>query len=239
MRHRTVTSPDVHRPEVRRSPEPHRTGRSVGPRGRRRRIVESLPFGALVGVVAGLVVPWQLATVLAWDTVAALFVVRVWARIVRLDPTATRELATREDPSRSSADLMLLSAAVTSLVGTGLNLALKVDETSTALQVALTLGALATVVVSWAVVHTVFTLRYAHLYYDEPIGGIDFSDDGDPDYYDFAYVAFTVGMTFQVSDTDIAKRPIRRAVLRQALLSYLFGAVILAVMINVLGNLFA
>jgi uncharacterized membrane protein len=217
----------------------HHSGPSGAPKGRRRRIVQSLPFAALVGVVASLVVPWQLATVLAWDAVAVMFLLRVWPRILRLDAGATREHATREDPSRSSADLMLLGAAVTSLVGSGLNLALKVDESSTVLQAALTLGALVTVAVSWAVVHTVYTLRYAHLYYDEPVGGIDFSDQDDPDYYDFAYVAFTVGMTFQVSDTDIAKRPIRRAILRQALLSYLFGAVILAVVINVLGNLFA
>jgi uncharacterized membrane protein len=95
------------------------------------------------------------------------------------------------------------------------------------------------VAVSWAVVHTVFTLRYAHLYFEDPVGGIDFSSDADPDYRDFAYVAFTVGMTFQVSDTEIAKRTIRRAVLAHALLSYLFGAVILAVVINVLGGLFS
>lgn len=216
----------------------HASG-SGGLVGRRRRILQSLPFAAVVGAVAGFGLPWQLATVLAWDIVAAMFLLGVWPRVLRLDGAGTREQATREDPSRSSADLMLLAAAVTSLVGSGLNLALKVDESSTALQVALTVGALATVAVSWAVVHTVFTLRYAHLYYDDPVGGIDFSSDDDPDYYDFAYVAFTIGMTFQVSDTDLAKRPIRRAALRQALLSYLFGAVILAVVINVLGNLFA
>jgi len=71
-----------------------------------------------------------------------------------------------------------------------------------------------------------------------PLGGIDFKNDGDPpDYQDFAYVAFTVGMTFQVSDTDVQARTIRRTVLRHALLSYLFGAVILAVTINVIASL--
>ncbi len=92
-------------------------------------------------------------------------------------------------------------------------------------------------VLSWAVVHTVFTLRYAHEYYAAPSGGIDFKNDAPPDYQDFAYVAFTVGMTFQVSDTDVQKRVIRRTILRHALLSYLFGAVILAVTINVVANL--
>ncbi|HSO95427.1 MAG TPA: DUF1345 domain-containing protein [Acidimicrobiia bacterium] len=192
-----------------------------------------------MGIIAGFFAPWPLAVLCAWDTIAVLFLLRVWPRILRLDGDATRVLATREDATRSSADLLLVTAAVVSLAGSGWNLALKVDATSTTLQVLLTVGAILTVAVSWAVVHTVFTLRYAHLYYDDPVGGIDFSDDSEPDYYDFAYVAFTVGMTFQVSDTDIAKRPIRRAILRHALLSYLFGAVILAVVINVLGGVFS
>ena len=85
--------------------------------------------------------------------------------------------------------------------------------------------------------HTVFALRYAHEYYTDPVGGIDFKTrDERPDYLDFAYVAFTVGMTFQVSDTDVQARRIRRTVLRHALLSYLFGAVILAVVVNVIAG---
>jgi len=71
-----------------------------------------------------------------------------------------------------------------------------------------------------------------------PIDGIDFKNDGEPpDYQDFAYVGFTVGMTFQVSDTDVKAQTIRRTVLRHAPLSYLFGAVILAVIINVIAGL--
>ena len=97
-----------------------------------------------------------------------------------------------------------------------------------------------TVVLSWAVVHFVFALRYADEFYTAPIGGIDFKAEPEyaPDYRDFAYVAFTVGMTFQVSDTDIQIRVIRRTVMTHALLSYLFGAVILAVTINVIAALF-
>ena len=82
-------------------------------------------------------------------------------------------------------------------------------------------------VVSWFAVHTVFTLRYAHLYYLED-GGIDFHDARDPSYADFAYMAFTVGMTFQVSDTDVTSRRIRASVFRHALLSYVFGIAVIA-----------
>jgi hypothetical protein len=80
---------------------------------------------------------------------------------------------------------------------------------------------LASVVLSWAVVHTVFTLRYARLYYLGPDGGVDFNDESKPRYSDFAYLAFTIGMTFQVSDTALCSNEIRRTALRHALLSYL------------------
>ena len=97
---------------------------------------------------------------------------------------------------------------------------------------------IATIVSSWLLVHTVFMLRYAHLYYTPPTGGIDFKmRPEEPDYVDFAYTAFTIGMTFQVSDTDITSRAMRRQVLRHALVSFLFGAVILATTVNVIAGL--
>jgi uncharacterized membrane protein len=103
---------------------------------------------------------------------------------------------------------------------------------------ALTTVAVFTVFLSWFTVHTLFVLRYARLFYVDPIGGIDFlSRDDPPDYMDFVYFAFTVGMTFQVSDTGVIQRNIRRTVTRHALLSYLFGTVIVGVAINVVGNL--
>jgi uncharacterized membrane protein len=103
----------------------------------------------------------------------------------------------------------------------------------------LTVGSVLTVALSWPVVHTVFALRYAHEYYTTTRpGGIDFkSGQYKPDYGDFTYVAFTVGMTFQVSDTDIGNRLIRHTVLRHALISYLFGAIIVALMVNVMATL--
>ncbi|MBV8982235.1 MAG: DUF1345 domain-containing protein, partial [Acidimicrobiia bacterium] len=90
--------------------------------------------------------------------------------------------------------------------------------------------------VSWAVVHTVFTLRYASLYYANG-GGIDFNEDDKPNYRDFAYLALTIGMTYQVSDTDLQTKPIRHTAIRHALLSYVFGAVVVAMVINVVASL--
>lgn len=85
--------------------------------------------------------------------------------------------------------------------------------------------------------HTVLTLRYALLYYTGRHGGIDFNQSGDPAYVDFGYLAFTLGMNYQVSDTDLQNRPIRATALRHALLSYLLGAVVLATVINLVAGL--
>jgi uncharacterized membrane protein len=201
------------------------------------RLLLALAVGTVAAAAFALVTPWQFAVLAWWDVVAAVFVGSVWLSVSRFTPDQTREHATREDNSRVATGLLLLSASVASLIGTGFDL-MKAEHAHTAGRAALTVIALLTVALSWAMVHTLFALRYAHEYYTPPIGGIDFkTDDETPDYHDFAYVAFTVGMTFQVSDTDIQARRTRRSVLRQALLAYLFGAVILAVVVNVIATL--
>jgi uncharacterized membrane protein len=200
------------------------------------RLLSVVALGTLAGGVVAVLGPWQFSVLAGWDIAAAAFVAWVWLSVGRFTPAETGAFATREDDSRVATSIMLLSASVVSLVGVGFDL----FKASTALasgRVALTVIAVVTVALSWAVVHTVFALRYAHEYYTDPIGGIDFKNrDERPDYLDFAYVAFTVGMTFQVSDTDVQAHRIRRTVVRHALLSYLFGAVILAVVINVLAG---
>ena len=80
-------------------------------------------------------------------------------------------------------------------------------------------------------------MRYARTYYAKPVGGIDFNEDDPPTYLDFAYLALTIGMTFQVSDTNLMTKNIRRIALSHALLSYLYGAVIVALVINVVSSL--
>jgi uncharacterized membrane protein len=95
----------------------------------------------------------------------------------------------------------------------------------------------ASVVLAWSVVHTVFSLRYAKLYYQGEGGGVDFNEEESPCYTDFAYLALTIGMTFQVSDTNLKTKEIRRTALRHALLSYVFGALIIATTINLIAGL--
>jgi uncharacterized membrane protein len=93
------------------------------------------------------------------------------------------------------------------------------------------------VVLSWALVNTVFALKYARLYYAGEDGGIDFHQEQPPTYSDFAYVAFTVGMSFAISDTDLGQPDIRKVALGHSLLSFVFGTFVIAVAVNVVANL--
>jgi uncharacterized membrane protein len=208
----------------------------------RRRLLVAAPLGIGTAVAIAFVGPWQLAVLAGWD-VAAIFVVgSVWTFVSVLDAIDTERVATREDDSHAVVDFIMVVACLISLIGVVVGLAHARGHAG-AVSSVLTGDAVFTVFLSWFTVHTLFVLRYARLYYSAVPGGIDFlpTDDppGDyrPDYMDFVYVAFTVGMTFQVSDTGIAGRSIRRTVIRHALLSYVFGTVIVGVAINVVGNL--
>ncbi len=134
------------------------------------------------------------------------------------------------------ADAVLLVASVASLLAVGLVI-MAGPRQGTGDQDVRAALAVVSVVVSWTVVHTVYTSRYARLYYSGQPGGIGFNQDTPPRFADFAYLAFTIGMTYQVSDTDLETPEIRATALRQALLSYLLGAVILATTINLVSGL--
>jgi uncharacterized membrane protein len=199
-------------------------------------MVVAAAAASVVAFVAAWFVPWQLTVLLWWDTAALLLLAAVWVSVTQFSAEETAEYATQEDDSRTFTQLTLLGAALVSLLGVAAAF-VKANQGDRSLEAVLEGAGIFTIACSWAVVHTVFALRYAHLYYSEPRGGIDFKMRADPDYRDFAYTAFTVGMTFQVSDTDITQQVMRRAVLRHALLSFLFGAVILATTVNVIAGL--
>jgi uncharacterized membrane protein len=202
-----------------------------------RRAGVSILAGVVAGAASARLMPWQAAVLVGWSVAALAYVVWVLTSISHKDAAATARIATREDNSRAAADLMLLGAAVGSLGAVLLSL-VKASSEHGATKALLTVVAVASVFLSWAVVHMTFTLRYARIFFTDPLGGIDFhEDDRDATYIDFAYVAFTIGMTYQVSDTDLTKRQIRSAALRHALLSYLFGTVIIAMTINVIAGL--
>ena len=170
-----------------------------------------------------------------WDSAAIVYLLWTWRTIWGLDPEETARRALREDPGKIVADVLLLSASVTSLVAVGVVLLQAGKSHGLSKHLLIALG-IVSVVLAWAVVHTVFALRYAVLYYVDRRGGIDFNDEDPPRYSDFAYVALTIGMTFQVSDTDLRTKEIRAAAIRHGLLSYLFGAVIIATTINLVAG---
>jgi uncharacterized membrane protein len=202
-----------------------------------------LLIAAVVGVIAGLalatVLPWRLAVLSAWDATALTFLLAVAPIIFRADGPVTQRIAGREDMNRDVSRLLLLGASAASLVAVGFALALARHERGGERLLLVTIAAF-TLFVSWTVVNTVFTLRYARLYYLGASDGIDFGQPArPPDYRDFAYLAFTIGMTYQVSDTTLHERGIRRTVLFHAFLSYVFGVVIVAAGVNVVAGLLA
>jgi uncharacterized membrane protein len=196
-------------------------------------------IGLIVAAVLASFVPWGMAVVAGWDTAAVAFLASVWPIIIRADSSHVARLANREDESRGSATVLLLAASVASLLGVGFALILAGREHGP-LQVLLIGVAVLTVVLSWVVVNTVFTLRYADQHFGSGAVGIAFGDSNapeEPTYRDFAYVAFTIGMCYQVSDTTVRDRRIRRTVLSHALLSYMFGAAIVGGSVNLIAGL--
>ena len=200
------------------------------------RVTWALLGGAAAGVIASLLTPISASILLGWDVAVLIYLAWTWSAIQGLDPKVTAQLAKREDPSTPVADLVVIGAGTAMLAAVGFALAKAGEATGGMRAYLVTLG-LVSVVLSWAVVHTVFALKYARAYYSEPAGGIEFNEDEPPNYIDFAYYAFTIGMTFQVADTNITSRAVRRTTLHHALLSYLFGSVLLGLVINVVATL--
>jgi uncharacterized membrane protein len=201
------------------------------------RIGISVVGGAAVGL--GFVVAGRpaVAVMAAWATFATLFTVLTWLAIGRLDARQTREHAKENDPSDGWADSLVIIASLASVVGVGF-LLVGGRHNGQAASPLVALVGVAGVVASWAAVHTVYVLRYARMYYSAESGPpVDFHSKEEPDYQDFAYIAYTLGMTYQVSDTDFTKKDIRHVALRHALVSYVLGAVILATTINLVVQL--
>jgi uncharacterized membrane protein len=204
-----------------------------------RRAVTVLIAGLIVAVVLLPFVTWGIALVAGWDAAALTFLLATWPIIVRADGSRAAQLAAREDDTEGSARALLVGASVASLLGVGYALILA-GGSSGAGRVLLIGGAVLTVMLSWTVMNTVYTLRYADLNFRSAPGGIAFGDQDGPErpgYRDFAYVAFTIGMTYQVSDTTLRDPRIRRSVLAHAILSYLFGVVIVAGSVNLISGL--
>jgi uncharacterized membrane protein len=208
-----------------------------------RRVAVAFAAGVVVFLVAMFVGPpaasWEVSVILGWIASAGVFLTWVWRSIRGADAERTAALATLEDPSRLTAELLLVAASGASVVAVALALIEANSDTSLARDLTAAVAAVC-LVVSWTTVNTVYTLRYARMYYGNEAGGIEFGeDDPSPAYSDFAYLAFTIGMTYQVSDTPLGSREMRATALRHALLSFVFVTSVVAMTINIVAQLFS
>ena len=178
--------------------------------------------------------PWRVAFFGAWNAGALSLLLLAWRTIVGNPAACTQKQAAAEDPGRTAVYALVLLTSSSSLISTAV-LVRRAKAVAGLEGDALVLLCLANVALCWALTHTAFALRYAHLYYredEEGVGGVQFGGDAAPAYFDFAYLAFTIGMCFQVSDTTVTSPQIRRAVLLHATLSFVYNTAILAFVLN-------
>jgi len=215
-------------------PKGHRTVALLHPRHALGRISLALALGAAAGLLLSLRYPTLLATVGGWDVGGLALLTIAWFIIAPSDAAATRKRAAADDPGRTAVYALTLLTSATSLLAATVLVGGASEMTPQASREVIAL-CLLTVAVSWTLTHTAFALRYAHLYYREDakgVGGVDFPGGAPPRYSDFAYLAFTVGMTFQVSDTDVSSAQIRRTVLMHAVISFAYNTAILTFVLN-------
>ncbi|MBE7210423.1 MAG: DUF1345 domain-containing protein [Gluconacetobacter diazotrophicus] len=186
---------------------------------------------------------WPTRAVITWIAYSVSALVMMWYVIVSADPSEAQREASLQDSSRRAIFILVILAAIASVfaVGAELGTAKGLEKTYLAGHILFSLLAIFT---SWSLVHTVFTLRYAHIYYDAPEGddargGLNFPDEKLPDYLDFAYFSFVIGMCFQTSDVSITSRRLRRLALVHSVISFGFNLAILGLSINMVSGLFS
>lgn len=209
------------------------------------RVLVSLGFTVLIYIVLLLlkieVHPLVLSAML-WDIFAVSYIATGWIVFFNRTTDEIRTWARIDDGSRTFVTLTVVVASVASLV---LVLLMMLSKELTGLSKVLYLPvAVSGMLASWTMVHTILTFHYTHLYYDDDendstkhAGGLEFPQEKKPDYIDFAYFAFVIGMTFQVSDVDITGRIIRRTALAHGLLSFLLNTFVVALTINLIAGL--
>jgi len=210
------------------------------------RIVRTRPrlfIAAAVGLIAIAILfaitDWRAATrlLVGWDIGVTLYLVLATVLVSRSDVHRLKRRAANQDEGNLAMLFLVVAAAIASLGAIFAELGTQAGQSRQPGQLIL---ATATVVLSWAFIHSIYALHYAHEYYgegrDRQIGGMSFPDDNEPDYWDFAYFAFTIGMCAQVSDVTVSSKSIRRTVLTHSIVSFLFNAALLALTVNIAAS---
>ncbi|WP_326769945.1 DUF1345 domain-containing protein [Streptomyces sp. NBC_01591] len=206
----------------------HRPALSAVPR-----LLGSAIAGTVIGVVTGVLAHAPLGVLAGIAAAETIFVVTGWLVLWPMDAATTHHNVRREEFRPVLEELVVVAAALCGLVG--IVVLLLVGRSDLSHVAAAT--ALCGVFMAWASLHLVYATRYAYLYYLPSEGGIDFNSQDRPKYVDFLYFSYNLGMTYQVSDTDVSSSTIRAIALRHCLLSYVFGASILATTINLVAGI--
>lgn len=200
----------------------------------RPKLIVSVVLGAVIGFL--LPAEWRLITriLVGWDAGVVFYLSIVYWTVFRSEASHIRAHAEREDEGRAAILALTVTATIASLAAIIILLG-QGEGKSAPPQLAF---AIATILLSWGFIHSIFALHYAHEFYTEspPAHGLKFPGDGKPDYLDFVYFSFVIGMTFQVSDVAVTSREIRHTVTAHAIVAFLFNVALLAIMINIAAS---
>ncbi|MBR8833037.1 MAG: DUF1345 domain-containing protein [Stigonema ocellatum SAG 48.90 = DSM 106950] len=210
----------------------------------RPRLVISVGLAVLVSALLPSWLHWASRILCTWNSGVDCFLGLTWWVMVRATPEKMRRFADREYAGRLAIFTLVIAAACASVLAIGFLLSdNKKGQPTSVLALHVTLAVM-TIIGSWLLVHTMFALQYAHNYYqgkgsnrEELAGGLDFPEDTEPDYWDFLYFSFVIGMTSQVSDIQTTSRYMRRLALVHGILSFFFNTTILAMSINIIAAL--
>jgi len=211
--------------------------KSRNPLRRWMRVVRARPrlfLSIVLGVVVGVFLPaeWRVATrsLVAWDVAIGLYLVLAFQLMTNCDHNRIKLRSAHQDEGRITILVLVVASALASL------LAILAELGGAHRDPAHLVLAAVTILLSWAFTHTIFALHYAHEYYDEKThkgGGLNFPGEEAPDYWDFMYFSFVIGMTSQVSDVAVASSALRRQVAVHGVVSFIFNVTLLALMVNI------
>lgn len=212
------------------------------------RLYTSLGIACLLFFLTRNKVSGFICLIITWVGFATSLLILAWITMATLHPRKVKRIAEQEDLSSTLIFLFVVLAATISLFAIVYLLQTIPNESKRGLSLHVIL-AIASIACSWTLIHTIFTLRYAHFYYiqedqnllqvKQKLPGLTFPDEDEPDYFDFAYFSFVLGMTFQVSDVVINSKKIRRLALIHGMLSFVYNTVIVALSINIISGIVA
>ena len=204
------------------------------------RLAIVVAIAVVVYALGPAVVPVANRLLVTWNAASLAYLVLYWLTILHADADVTRRRASAHDQTAHVIFLLVTAAACASIVAIGFIMGdvKSLDFWQKALHLALSIAAL---VLSWMLIQTVFAFHYARRYYapaslEGPAAGLKFPGVDEPDYFDFVYYSFVVGMTSQVSDVSVTTAQMRRTTLAHSVLSFLFNIAVLAMSINVISG---